>query len=363
MKVCKTCGIEKMLSEFYRNSKGQIRPSCKICVRKTSIRHKRENPEQTRRAYSEWRTQKRGHALVNAAKHRAKYKNIPFKISPKDIQRRIDLGICELTGIPFDLKTPRAWNAPSLDQIKPGAGYTQVNTRVVLYALNVMANTWGSERIVEIAHAISAKRRAPSECLQALLESKLKAKVDLNSNPLYRLTWKHWDLSSGHRICALRGSAKHIYASAYTLLGWPTTTRDWKDGQECPNVEINALLGRAVWLSGWVSPTAQDHSRGSKEARPQDKGVPLSQQVVLAQHRQYAIRGKLQKDGSMSIGSCAEILPESQAGGPLNPEHSRWLMGLPIEWASCAPMETLSILKRRRLLSPASRKSAMEYDL
>ena len=29
---------------------------------------------------------------------------------------------------------------------------------------------------------------------------------------------------------------------------WPTpTARDWKDGGYCPNVEVNGLLGRAVW--------------------------------------------------------------------------------------------------------------------
>ena len=47
--------------------------------------------------------------------------------------------------------------------------------------------------------------------------------------------------------------------------GWPTpTTRDWKDGQDCPNVAINALRGRTAWLAGW--PTARQ-ADGEKNVR------------------------------------------------------------------------------------------------
>jgi hypothetical protein len=65
---------------------------------------------------------------------------------------------------------------------------------------------------------------------------------------------------------------------------WPTpTTRDGKDGQFCPNVPTNSLLGREVW--------------NGDEAQTERRGA-------------------------------------------LNPAFCSWLMGFPEEWLLCAPQKT-----------------------
>lgn len=148
--------------------------------------------------------------------------------------------------------------------------------------------------------------------LQRSLANKLQARLADHGSPEYKLTWKSWDIGRQEPICALRASAPRTsghgaggwptptvqdhsrgnkpprphdtgipLSQMVTLVGWatPTTTRDHKDGEYCPKVPENALLGRQVWKTG--SP-AQMGKRGA-----------------------------------------------------LNPDLSRWLMGYPKEWGSC----------------------------
>ena len=79
--------------------------------------------------------------------------------------------------------------------------------------------------------------------------------------------------------------------------GWPTpTSRDHKDGKECPNVPLNALLGRVAWLT----------------ANPQ--------------------AARITADGTMLTGCSAGM----ESGGQLNPAFSGWLQGFPEAWCHAA---------------------------
>ncbi len=92
-----------------------------------------------------------------------------------------------------------------------------------------------------------------SASLTSFLESRLRAKTALTGSTLYSLTWKVRLTPQGRSIPALRATAPRTSAS--------------DSGSR---------------RKGWVSPTAQDHSRGGKEPRPQDTGIPLSQEAVFA---------------------------------------------------------------------------------
>lgn len=135
-------------------------------------------------------------------------------------------------------------------------------------------------------HGSSLSRSAR---LQSSLESRLRARLDVNGSLEYVLTWKHWNMPSQPPICALRASVRRMQGSGF--IGWPTpSARDYKDGTSFQSAVMeNALLGRVVW--------------------------------------QYRI--------------------EQENCGALNPALSRWLMGYPVEWEESVPTETQSSRKSR----------------
>ncbi len=63
-----------------------------------------------------------------------------------------------------------------------------------------------------------------SASLQLSLESKLRAKMDVNGSPEYVLTWKTWIMKSGVPICALRASRRSISGKDFGGLPTPSGT-------------------------------------------------------------------------------------------------------------------------------------------
>ena len=159
LRQCKGCGETKPLSQFRPHNRDGRRWTCRTCENRW-VRTTKPWTSETKRAYQRSvRLNRRGFVLTNDAKRRAKAKGIPFSLDWREVQAVIDRGVCQATGLPFNLAAPaKAWNAPSLDQIVPGAGYTKENTRVVLYAVNVMASTWGLQTILTVADALRARQ-------------------------------------------------------------------------------------------------------------------------------------------------------------------------------------------------------------
>jgi hypothetical protein len=197
-------------------------------------------------------------------------------------------------------------------------------------------------------------------------------------------------MPSGLLICALRASGRPTEDSGYT--GWPTPQAFDSTGVErSEEAKKKAMAGRAIegrnggapcnlretaQLAGWVSPTAQDHSRGCLPPRPQDTGVPLSQQAALAgwatpdanamnlgegldtwDRRQ--VKNKAKHHNGNGAGMPIAIQAQTVLSGPtptsspaatenrgaLASEFSGWLMGFNVLWELAGRVAMLKLLK------------------
>lgn len=127
-----------------------------------------------------------------------------------------------------------------------------------------------------------------SAALQRSLESRLREAVDLNGLPEFEMTWKHKAMPSGAPIFRLAASQRHRNASESGLLPWAT-------------------------------PKASDGEKASalSKARQAEGRQP---DCLPGQVRPWL--GLTAKDGALSQ------------------ESSRWVMGYPIVWSSCAATAT-----------------------
>lgn len=226
--------------------------------------------------------------------------------------------------------------------------------------------------------------------LQSSLANRYRALTASAGSTLYTLTWKERVTPSGRSICALRASAPRTVANDSTLSPWPTPVKEdarssARHGYMLKGNQGTTLLD-AARLAGWGTPAATELSNTPETmlkakasmksgARKAITVLNVQAQLVVGwvtpQARDYihgtaarnnrprspanmSDQAQLVVSGPTSPGSNVAMVPRGQ----LNPDFSRWLMGLPTAWGACAPTGTASSHKSPRPLSAPSSKPA-----
>jgi hypothetical protein len=105
----------------------------------------------------------RAKALFHSARKRAKKYGIEFTLTREWITRRIERGVCEVTGLPFDMgvnhgdgseRFARRPFGPSLDRTDPAGGYTPGNVKVVVCVYNAAKWDWKHVDVIRMAKAL-----------------------------------------------------------------------------------------------------------------------------------------------------------------------------------------------------------------
>lgn len=158
--ACPKCGGPRI---WKMATADRWRQYCSPCHSATSYAsRKRTDPEHLAKVQSGQREKPRNRAysLWRGAKKRADAKGLAFNITREEVEAWLNVGVCQITGLPFDLRlgTKRQEPlAPSLDRINPKLGYVAGNVQCVCWLYNRAKGDGTHDELMILATALFTK--------------------------------------------------------------------------------------------------------------------------------------------------------------------------------------------------------------
>ena len=169
MKTCTKCKEEKPFDAFSKTKQNNdgLKSWCKPCCSKEALARyylnaeknqersrvwKKDNRDLICETNFHWRKTEKGaiSEMLSQARKRAKKDNVPFNLTPEDIQIP---ELCPVLLKPLVRKVgkgPSPWS-PSLDKIIPSKGYVVGNVMIMSHRANVMKNAATPEELLLFA--------------------------------------------------------------------------------------------------------------------------------------------------------------------------------------------------------------------
>lgn len=187
LKRCTKCDAEKPLAEFHNATTrtGGKYPRCKTCRGSEMIRDRSKKKTYNQRYYEQNSDKIKAHWFANRdqnlLRHAKYYETVRGRavrlinsarkspdgctLTLEHVIRGIESGNCPVTGIAFDLRTDETTRtgkkanpfAPSLDRINCNLGYTNENTRVVIWQFNAMKGELSDAELFALCRQITAR--------------------------------------------------------------------------------------------------------------------------------------------------------------------------------------------------------------
>jgi hypothetical protein len=117
-----------------------------------------DHPEEVRRWRNANRLRHRAKYLLYGIKKKCKNEGLEFNLTEAWLDARLQNGICEMSGLSFDMIAKRGANSPSVDRKNPTGGYTQENCRVILWFINRALSNYGEDYAISIFSKVIERR-------------------------------------------------------------------------------------------------------------------------------------------------------------------------------------------------------------